>query len=176
MRPIVVLIGLAALVVAACGSNAPASPSASAAATTSSAPSQALVSTPSPSTGMTFTIKLPEVGGTRVRVVVHDVNGVLAGVRAPTKAETKSVSNAFHGSNVAVTGGKSAKVLVVGWMGTACDKKVDIAVQGTNVVVAPAAVGTCIGKAVTRSVTLTFTTKIDPEAMTATYVAPAAQP
>ena len=174
MRPIVVLIGLAALVVAACGSNAPASPSAS--ASPSSAPSQAAVSSPAPSTGMSFTIRLPEVGGKRVRVIVHDVNGVLAEVRAPTKAEAKSASNAFDEGNAAVTGGKTARLLVVGWIGTPCDKKVDIAVQGTHVVVAPAAVGTCSAQAVTRSVTLKFAQKIDAEAMTATFVAPTAQP
>ena len=174
MRPIVVLIGLAALVVAACGSNAPASPSAS--ASPSSAPSHAAVSSPAPSTGMSFTIRLPEVGGKRVRVIVHDVNGVLAEVRAPTKAETKSVSNAFDGGNAAVTGGKTPRLLVVGWIGTPCDRKVDIAVQGTHVVVAPAPVGACDSLAVTRSVTLKFSQKMDAEAMTATFVAPTAQP
>ena len=174
MRPIVVLIGLAALVVVACGSNAPASPSAS--ASPSSAPSHAAVSSPAPSTGMSFTIRLPEVGGKRVRVIVHDVNGLLAGVRAPTKAETKSVSNAFDGGNAAVTGGKTSRLLVVGWIGTPCDNKVDIAVQGTHVVVAPAPVGACDSLAVTRSVTLKFSQKMDAEAMTATFVPPTAQP
>lgn len=175
MRPIVVLIGLAALVVAACGSNAPASPSAPASA--SSAPSQAIAHSPAPSTGTTFTIRLSsDDGGKRVRVVVHDVNGALAGVRAPTKNEGKSVSNAFHGSDAAVTGGKTAHLLVVGWIGTVCDKKVDIALQGTNVVVAPAPIGACDSMAVTRSVTLKFAQKVDAEAMTATFVPPTAQP
>ena len=86
------------------------------------------------------------------------------------------MSNAFDGGDAAVTGGKTARLLVVGWVGTACDKKVDIAVQGTHVVVAPAPVGTCDGMAVTRSVTLRFAQKIDAEAMSATFVSPTAQP
>ncbi len=41
---------------------------------------------------------------------------------------------------------------------------------------APAPAGTCITKAVPRSVTLKFLTAIDPEAMSATFIAPTAQP
>jgi hypothetical protein len=174
MRPFVVLMGLAALVVAACGSNPPASSSPS--ASIASGP-PAVVASPSAATGTTFAVKLPAGSGKRVSVTVHDQNGVLSTARVPTSAESKAVSHAFHGGNAAITGGKSAKLLVVGWVGTACDKKVDVSVQGTKVTVAPTATaGTCITKAVPRSVTLKFITAVDPEAMTATFIAPAAQP
>jgi putative NADH-flavin reductase len=173
MRPIVVLMGLAALVVAACGSSSPTpSPSASAV----SAPPQAVVS-PAPSSGTTFTVKLPAVSGsTKVRVVVHDTDGVLALVRVSSSSESKAVSRASRGGNAALTGGKTAKLLVIGWVGSACDKKVDIAVQGTKVTVAPAPVAACRTVGIRRSVTLKFSNAIDSEAMTATFIAPAAQP
>jgi hypothetical protein len=174
MRPFVVLMGLAALVVAACGSNPPATGSPS--ASVSSGPSPAVAASPSALTGTTFTVRLPAGSGKRVRVTVHDQNGVLSAARVPTSAEAKAVSHAFHGGNAAVTGGKTAKLLVVGWVGTACDKKVDVSVQGTKVTVAPAPAGTCVTKAVPRSVTVKFLTAIDPEAMSATFIAPAAQP
>lgn len=174
MRPFMVLVGLAALVVAACGSTPPASSSPS--ASVSSGPPPAVAGSPSAATGTTFAVKLPPISGQRVRVTVHDANGVLSAARVPTSAESKAVSHAFHGGNAAVTGGKSAKLLVVGWVGTACDKKVDVSVNGTQVTVAPAAAGTCITKAVPRSVTLKFITAVDPEATTATFIAPAAQP
>ena len=172
MRPIVVLMGLAALVVAACGSNPPASPSPS----PSSAPSQVAAASAGSSLGTTFNVRLPAIAGHRVRVIVHDPNGVLTAVRVPTSSESKAVSRAFHGGNAAVTGGKSAKVLVVGWVGTTCDKRVDVTVQGTQVTVAPAPAGTCDSKGEPRSMTLRFSTKVDPEAMSATFIAPAAQP
>ena len=103
MRPIVVLMGLAALVVAACGSNPPASPSPS----PSPAPSQVAAASAASSLGTTFNVRLPAIAGHRVRVVVHDPNGVLSAVRVPTSSESKAVSRAFHGGNAAVTGGKS---------------------------------------------------------------------
>ena len=173
MRPFVVLMGLAALVVAACGSNPPATSSPS--ASVSSGP-PAVAASPSAATGTTFAVKLPAGSGKRVSVTVHDQNGVLSAARVPTSAESKAVSHAFHGGNAAVTGGKTAKLLVVGWVGTACDKKVDVSVQGTKVTVAPAPAGTCLTKAVPRSVTLKFLKAIDPEAMSATFIAPTAQP
>jgi hypothetical protein len=174
MRPFVVLIGFAALVVAACGSNPPASPSPS--PNSSSAPSQAVAASPSTAGGTTFNVKLPAVNGHRVRVVVHDPQGVLGAVRAPTTAEAKAATRAFHGGNASVTGGKSAKLLVVGWVGGTCDKTVDLTIQGTQVTVAPAPVAACRSAGERRSVTLKFLKAIDPEAMSATFIAPAAQP
>ena len=174
MRPFVVLMGLAALVVAACGSNPPATGSPS--ASVSSGPPPAVAASPSAATGTTFAVKLPAISGHKVRVVVHDPAGALSAARVPTSAEAKAATRAFHGGNASVTGGKTAKLLVVGWVGGTCDKKVDLTVQGTQVTVAPAPVASCRSSGERRSVTLKFLKAIDPEAMSATFIAPTAQP
>jgi hypothetical protein len=166
-------MGLAALVVAACGSNPPATSSPS--ASVSSGP-PAVAASPSAATGTTFAVKLPAISGHKVRVAVHDPAGVLSAARVSTSAEAKAATRASHGGNASVTGGKTAKLLVVGWVGGTCDKKVDVTVQGTQVTVAPAPVASCRSSGERRSVTLKFLKAIDPEAMSATFIAPTAQP
>lgn len=173
MRSIAVLIGLVALAAAACGGNPPASAPASPGA---ESPGASASGNPAPSAtaaaGQSFTVSLPTGNGKGVRVIVHDPDNVLSGIRVPTPTEAASIQNTPTDGDATVVAGKNGKSLVVGWTASVCDKKVELTVQGTYVIVAPAPRKECDAMAVGRSVTLKFALKIDADTMHATYVPP----
>ncbi len=177
MRSIAVLIGLVALVATACGGNPPASASVAPGA---ESPAASASSNPAPSSsvaaGQSFTVQLPAESGKGVKVVVHDPDNVLSGIRVPTPTEAASIANTPSGTDATVVAGKGSKALVVGWTASVCDKKVDLTVQGTYVIVAPAPRKECDAMAVGRSVTLKFALKIDADTMHATFVPPPLKP
>ena len=173
MRSIAVLIGLVALVAAACGGNPPASASVSPGAESPAASASVTRPRPRrPPAGQSFTVRLPTENGKGVKVVVHDPDNVLSGIRVPTATEAASVENTPSDGDATLVAGKNGKALVVGWTASVCDKKVDLTVQGTYVIVAPAPRKECDAMAVGRSVTLKFALKIDADTMHATYVPP----
>ncbi len=179
MRSIVALVGIAIVAVAACGSNPPASPSGSAAAPESAPPvtaSSSPAASSSAAAGQSFTVRLPAKTGKGVKIIVHDPGKVLTGVRVPTSVETSDVGRAPGGGDASIVGGKNPKSVVVGWAASVCDKKVELTVQGTFVIVAPAPRPDCDAMAVDRAVTLKFANKVDASGMTATYVPPTKAP
>jgi virulence-associated protein VagC len=178
MRSIAGLIGLVALVAAACGGSPPASapvspgaesPGASASASTPAPPASA-------ATGQSFTVRLPAETGKGVRVTVHDPDHVLTGIRLSTPTEAASIANTPTGGDANLIAGKGNKALVVGWTASVCDKKVELTVQGTYVIIAPAPRPECDAMAVGRSVTLKFALKVDADTMHTTYVPPPPKP
>ena len=178
MRSIAVLIGLVALVAAACGGNPPASASVSPGAESPAA--SAAASDPAPpasaAAGQSFTVRLPAETGKGVKVTVHDPDHVLTGIRVSTPTEAASIANTPTGGDATVIAGKGSKALVVGWTSSVCDKRVELTVQGAYVIVAPAPRPECDAMAVGRSVTLKFALKIDADTMHATYVPPPPKP
>ena len=131
MRALVALGGIVVLV-AACGSTPPPtdSPSSSPIASTTPISSSPASANPSSSAAVSYTVKLPPSGGQKMRVLVHDPGGVLAGARVPTAAEAADVENAPTGDEAALIEGRTGKMLVASWFGTSCDKKVDVTVVG----------------------------------------------
>ena len=82
-----------------------------------------------------------------------------SGCRRATEAA--DVGNTPGGGDATIVAGKNAKSVVVGWAASVCDKKVELTVQGTFVIVAPAPRPDCDAMAVDRSVTLKFAHKVD---------------
>ncbi len=107
-----------------------------------------------------------------MRVVVHDPGGVLAGARVPTAAEAADVANSPTGDEAALIEGRTGKMLVASWFGAACDKKVDVTVVGTQVLIAPAARAACDSDALRRAVTLKFKSRVKADDMKATLIQP----
>lgn len=175
MRSTAVLIGLVALAAAACGGNPPASGLVSPGAESPDASASNAAPTSSAVAGQSFTVRLPGESGKGVKVIVHDPDNVLTGIRVPTPTEAASIQNTPSGDDATVVAGKNGKALVVGWTASVCDKKVDLTVQGTYVIVAPAPRKECDAMAVGRSVTLKFALKIDADTMHATFVPPPAK-
>ena len=172
MRSIAVLIGLVALVAAACGGNPPASAPVSPGAESPAASGPNTPPSSSAVAGQSFTVTLPAERGKGVKVIVRDPDNVLSGIRVSTPTEAASIQNTPTDGDATVVAGKNGKALVVGWTASVCDKKVELTVQGTYVIVAPAPRKECDAMAVGRSVTLKFALKIDADTMHATYVPP----
>ena len=168
MRALVTLAGIA-LLAAACGGSPPPTSSPSAPPSIA-APSLQPTSTAAGTA--TYTVKLPANGGRKMRVVVHDPGGVLAGARPPTATETADVANTPRGDNAALAQGRTGKMLVASWVGTSCDRKVDVTVVGTQVLIAPAARAACDSQALSRAVTLRFKAPVKAGSMHATYIQP----
>ena len=118
----------------------------------------------------TYTVKLPANGGRKMRVVVHDPGGVLAGARVPTATESADVANTPRSDNADVAQGRTGKMLVASWVGTSCDRKVDVTVVGTQVLIAPAARAACDSQALSRAVTLRFKAPVKAGSMHATFI------
>jgi hypothetical protein len=169
MRALVALAGIAVLV-AACGSTPPptSSPSAPAPIGSSTTPT----SEPSSSATATYTVKLPANGGHKMRVVVHDPGGVLAGARLPTATEAADVANTPTADEAALAEGRTGKMLVASWVGSSCDRKVDVTVVGTQVLIAPAPRGDCDSQALSRAVTLKFKAPVKVDRMHASFIQP----
>ena len=69
--------------------------------------------------GNSYTVRLPAKGGKKVRVVVHDPDGVLAGIRVPTATEAADVGNTPMSGDAAVARtAATARRSVVAWVGT----------------------------------------------------------
>ena len=67
-------------------------------------------------------------------------------------------------------------MLVASWFGTSCDKKVDVTVVGTQVLIAPAPRTACDSDALRRAVTLKFKARRSrPTTMNATLIQPPTQ-
>ena len=171
MRALVALAGIAVLA-AACGGSPP--PTSSPSAPPSIAPPSPQPSSTAAGTA-TYTVKLPANGGRKMRVVVHDPGGVLAGARVPTAAEAADVANTPRSDDAALTQGRTGKMLVASWVGTSCDKKVDVTVVGTQVLIAPAARAACDSQAFSRAVTLKFKAPVKADNMHATFIQPPTQ-
>lgn len=169
MRALVALAGIAVLA-AACGASPPPTSS-------PSAPPAVVSPNPEPSSSaaVTYTVKLPAKGGHKMRVVVHDPGGVLAGARAPTASEAADVANTPRSGDAALAEGRTGKMLVASWVGTSCDKKVDVTVVGTQVLIAPAPRTACDSQALGRAVTLKFKAPVKAETMHATFIQPPSQ-
>ncbi len=169
MRALVALAGIAVLVVA-CGSTPPptSSPSAPLPNESSTPASQA----PSSSAIATYTVKLPANGGHKMRVIVHDPGGVLSGARVPTASEAADVANTPTGDEAALAEGRTGKMLVASWVGTSCDRKVDLTVVGTQVLIAPAPRTACDSQALSRAVTLKFKAPVKADGMHANFIHP----
>ena len=178
MRALVAL-GAIAVLVAACGSTPPPTSSPSSAPPVASpsapAPSSPTSAEPSSAATTTYTVKLPPSGGQKLRVVVHDPGSVLAGARVPTAGETADLDNTPAQSTTAVVQGRTGKMLVVSWFGTACDKKTDVTVAGTQVQIAPPPAASCESDAIRRTVTLKFKAPVKADDMQATLVSTPAQ-
>jgi hypothetical protein len=169
MRRLVALAGIAVLAAACGGGPTPtSSPSASSPAVESSSP----IAPPSTAAGKTYAVRLPADGGKRVRVVVHDPAGALTGVRLPTATEAADVENTPMSGNAAIESGRNTKALVVSWIGSVCDRRVDVTVEGSTVTVAPAPSGPCDSMALGRAVTLRFKAVVDPSQLIVGYVPP----
>jgi hypothetical protein len=167
MRALVALAGIAVLA-AACGGSPPPTSS-------PSAPPPIASSSPQPSSSSvtaTYTVKLPANGGRKMRVVVHDPGGVLAGARLPTATEAADVANTPGSGDAAVAEGRTGKMLVASWVGTACDRKVDITVVGSQVLIAPAPRTACDSEALSRAVTLKFKAPVKADKLHATLIQP----
>ena len=176
MRALVALGGIVVLV-AACGSTSPPtdSPSSSSIASTTPISSSPASANPSSHAAVTYTVKLPPSGGQKMRVLVHDPGGVLAGARVPTAAEAADVANSPTGDEAALIEGRTGKMLVASWFGTSCDKKVDVTVVGTQVLIAPAPREACDSDALRRAVTLKFKSRVKAGDMKATLIQPPTQ-
>ena len=107
-----------------------------------------------------------------MRVVVHDPDDALRGIRLPTATEAADVENTPMSGDAAVADGRNSKALVVAWVGTVCDRKVDVTVEGTTVTVAPAPRGPCDAMALGRAVTLKFKSAVDATKMLVGFVPP----
>jgi hypothetical protein len=107
-----------------------------------------------------------------VRVVVHDPDDALTGIRLPTATEAADVGNTPMSGDAAAADGRNSKALVVAWVGTVCDRRVDVTVQGTTVTVAPAPRGTCDAMALNRAVTLKFKSSVDATKMLVGFIPP----
>ena len=169
MRALVALAGIAVLA-AACGASPPPTSS-------PSAPPAVVSPNPEPSSSaaVTYTVKLPAKGGHKMRVVVHDPGGVLAGPGSPRRAEAADVANTPRSGDAALAEGRTGKMLVASWVGTSCDKKVDVTVVGTQVLIAPAPRTACDSQALGRAVTLKFKAPVKADDH-ARDVHPAAEP
>jgi hypothetical protein len=169
MRALMALAGIAVLV-AACGSTPPptSSPSAppSVASSTPASPASSSGAT------VTYTVKLPANGGRKMRIVVHDPGRVLAGARVPTATEAADVANTPTGGAAALAEGRTGKMLVASWVGTSCDRKVDVTVVGTQVLIAPAPRTECDSQALSRAVTLKFKSRVKAGDMHAMFIQP----
>ena len=130
---------------------------------------------PSSRAAVTYTVKLPPSGGQKMRVLVHDPGGVLAGARVPTAAEAADVANSPTGDEAALIEGRTGKMLVASWFGTSCDKKVDVTVVGKQVLIAPAPREACDSDALRRAVTLKFKSRVQVNDMKATLIQPPTQ-
>ena len=168
MRGLVALAGIA-LVVAACGGSPSPTASPSTAPSLSSSPPAA---SPSAAAGTSYSLRLPADGGKKLRVVVHDPESVLSGIRLPTGTEAADVENTPMSGDAAVAGGRNSKALVVAWVGTVCDRKVDVTVHGATLTVAPAPRGPCDAMALGRAVTLRFKSAVDATKMLVGFVPP----
>jgi hypothetical protein len=105
-------------------------------------------------------------------VVVHDPDDALTGIRLPTATEAADVGNTPMSGDAAATDGRNSKALVVAWVGTVCDRKVDVTVEGTTVTVAPAPRGPCDAMALNRAVTLKFKSSVDATKMLVGFIPP----
>ena len=173
MRAFVALAGIAVLA-AACGSTPPPTSSPSSPPVASTNPTSSSAASPNPSSGaaVTYTVKLPPNGGQKMRVLVHDPGRVLAGARVPTAAEAADVANAPTGDETALLQGRTGKMLVASWFGTSCDKKVEVTVVGTQVLIAPAPRTQCDSDALRRAVTLKFKAPVKAGDMKANLIQP----
>ena len=163
------LAGIAVLVVACGGSPTPSDSPPSSEAAESSSP---IVPPPTVVGGKSYAIRLPADGGKKVRVVAHDPGNVLTGLRLATASEAAAAENTPISGNAGTTEGRNAKSLVVTWVGSVCDRKVDVTVSGATVTVAPAPTGPCDSMALARSVTLKFKSAVDPDKLIVGYVPP----
>lgn len=167
MRGLVALAGIV-VIVAACGGSPSPTASPSASAVESSSP----VASPSAQAGKSYSVRLPADGGKKVRVVVHDPDDALTGIRVPTASEAADVGNTPMSGDAAVSDGRNSKTLVVAWVGTVCDRRVDVTVQGATVTVAPAPRGPCDAMALNRAVTLKFRSAVDATKMLVGFIPP----
>ena len=85
------------------------------------------------------------------------------------------MANSPTGNEAAVIEGRTGKMLVASWFGTSCDKKVDVTVVGTQVLIAPAPREACDSDALRRAVTLKFKAPVKADAMHATFIQPPTQ-
>ena len=173
MRALVTLAGIA-LLAAACGGSPPPTSSPSTPPSIAS-PSMQPSSSATANATATYTVKLPANGGRKMRVVVHDPGGVLAGARVPTATESADVANMPRKGDAAIAQGRSGKLLVATWVGTSCDKKVDVTVVGSQVLIAPAPRTACDSQALSRAVTLKFKAPVKAGNMHATFIQPPTQ-